>query len=570
MPHLRSQDYFDFHDGEFWSFIHRAFLKGTGVLDSDLNKPVIGICNTFSELNKCHTHFRELAQAVKRGVWAAGGLPLEFPTISLGEPFIQPTTMLYRNLMAMDTEEMLRAQPLDGVVLLGGCDKTIPAQLMAAVSVDLPAIVVSGGPMLNGHHGTQVLGACTDCYRFTTEYHAGTITADQLKAIENEVVRSPGFCQVMGTASTMACVAEALGMLLPGTAVIPAADSRLYQAAAQAGQQIVQLVKQNLRPSDIVTPEALENAITVLMAIGGSTNAVIHLIAIAQRRGIRLPLELFDQISTQTPVIADVRPSGQYQMEEFFAAGGAREVMRRIRHRLHGECRTVTGQTVNANLAGAAEVSHPAIRTLDQPLQPEGGIAVLRGNLAPSGALIKQSAVSPELWAHHGRAVVFDGLDDLYRRIDDPDLDVTADDVLILRNVGPVAGPGMPEVGQVPIPRKLLQRGVRDMVRISDARISGTSFGALVVHAAPEAGVGGPLALVRDGDRVELDIRRRQLNVLVSEDELSRRRAGWQGPPPRPQRGYTALYVAHVLQADQGCDFDFLLPAAAPKDMAGR
>jgi dihydroxy-acid dehydratase len=549
-----------FSDEGLWGFIHRSFTKSMGYTEEDLEKPVIGICNTFSELNKCHSHFKELAEYVKRGVWQAGGLPMEFPTISIGEPYVKPTTMLLRNLMAMDTEEMIKAHPLDGVVLIGGCDKTIPAQLMAAASANVPAIVLTGGPMLNGRLNGRSLGACTDCYQFTLEHKAGNLSDEQLATAENAICRSDGHCMVMGTASTMASIAEAIGMALPGCAAIPAPDSRRRHLAERTGKQIVALVKANIRPRDIMTERSLENAIRVTMASGGSTNAIIHLVAIAGRLGIRLPLERFDELAASTPFLLNLRPSGQYQMEEYFEAGGVPALMKELGPLLHGDCLTVTGRTVADNLRGVEVLDRNVIYPLDHPLDPQGGIAVLRGNLAPDGALIKQTAVSPNLKKHRGKAVVFESPADLERRIDDPELEVDETSVLVLKNAGPKGAPAMPEIGQIPIPKKLLQRGVRDMVRISDARISGTSYGALIVHVAPEAAVGGPLALVRNGDRIELDIAARRLHLDVDEAELARRRAEWKPPAPHYDRGYGLLYIERVTQADKGCDFDFLIP----------
>lgn len=549
-----------FTDQGMWGFVHRSFTKAMGFTDEDLAKPVIGICNTFSELNKCHSHFRELVEYVKRGVWQAGGVPMEFPTISIGEPYVKPTTMLLRNLMAMDTEEMMKAHPVDGVVLLGGCDKTVPAQLMAAASANVPAISLTGGPMLNGRLNGETLGACTDCYRFTLEHKAGNITDEELSAVENSVCHSDGHCMVMGTASTMASIAEAIGMALPGNAAIPAPDSRRKHLAERTGKQIVELVKQNIRPRDIMTMDAIRNAITVTMASGGSTNAIIHLVAIAGRLGIRMPLEVFDEISSRTPFILNLRPSGQYQMEEYFEAGGVPALMKELEPLLHGDCLTVTGKTVMENLQNVKQGSREIIFPLNDPLDKQGGIAVLRGNLAPNGALIKQTAVSSHLKKHKGKAVVFESPLDMERRIDDPLLDVDENSVLVMKNGGPKGAPAMPEIGQLPIPQKLLAKGIRDMVRISDARISGTSYGALIVHVAPEAAIGGPLAFVQDGDEIELDIESRILNLLISEEELERRRQTWQAPEPKYDRGYGLLYIEHVTQADRGCDFDFLLP----------
>jgi dihydroxy-acid dehydratase len=544
-------------DARDWGLTRRAWFKASGFDDIDLAKPVIGIAQTWSELNHCHIHFRQLAEAVKRGVWQAGGLPLEFPTISLGEFHISPTTMLYRNLLAMDTEEMIRAQPLDGVVLLASCDKNIPAQLMGAASADKPAILLTGGPMLSSQWNGQVLGACTDCRRLTEELRAGKISVEQYREIENALGRSAGHCMVMGTASTMAALAEALGMALPGTAAIPAPDSRRLRLAEAVGRQIVDTVKQGLTPSRILTERAFDNALRVFMAIGGSTNAVVHLPAIAGRAGLKLPLARFDAFSRSTPLLVNVRPSGQFQMEELFEAGGIPAVMQELAPLLNLDCLTVTGGTIGAGIENARVVRRDVIRALDAPLAAEGGTAILHGNLCPRGAVIKQSAASPQLLRHRGRAVVFKSQEDLEARIDQADLDVTADDVLVLQNVGPVGGPGMPEWGSIAMPRKLLDAGVRDMVRISDARMSGTAGGTVVLQVCPEAAIGGPLALVRDGDIIELDVPRRTLNLLISEEEMNRRRAAWQAPEPKFTRGYGRLYIDHVLQADEGCDFDF-------------
>ncbi len=556
----RRGDLTSYGDTGFSTFMRRAFAKGMGFSDEDLRRPVIGICNSWSELNHCNAHLRTLAEAVKRGVWQAGGWPLEFPTISLGEMFISPTAMLYRNLMAMDTEEMIRAQPLDGVVLLANCDKTTPAQLMGAASADIPAIMVTGGPMLNGRWRGQDLGACTDCRRYWTEYRAGTIGEEELGELEDALFRSSGHCMVMGTASTMASVAEALGMMLPGGAAIPAPDSRRLRLAEATGRRIVEMVEEDLRPSAILTRAAFENAIRVCVAIGGSTNAVIHLVAIARRAGVDLPLDLFDDLSRSTPLVASMRPAGANQMEQLFEAGGIPTVMRELLPLLHGGAATVTGRTVEENLddvepSGRREVVAP----LAAPFAAEGGLAVLRGNLAPAGAVIKHAAASPHLQRHRGRAVLFGSVEEMTRRINDPALDVRPDDVLVLRNAGPVGGPGMPEAGMIPIPRKLLEAGVRDMVRISDARMSGTAYGTVVLHIAPEAAVGGPLAAVQDGDEIELDVPGRRLELRISEEDL-RTRLALAGRPPMPKasrRGYGWLYAHHVLQADQGCDFDF-------------
>jgi len=553
---LRSANWFDRDD--IYGFIHRAFTKASGYTAEDLRRPIIGIAQTWSEANHCNSHLRQIAEAVKRGVWQAGGTPLEFPTISLSEILVKPTTMLYRNLMAMDTEEMIRCHPFDGVVLLASCDKTTPAQLMAAASADLPAIMVTGGPMLNGRYRGTDLGACTDCRRYENELRAGTITHKEWTEIEDSICRSPGHCMVMGTASTMASMAEALGMTLPGCAAIPAVDSRRLRLAEESGKRIVAAVAEDLRPSRILTQTAFENAIRVCMAIGGSTNAVIHLTAIAGRLGMRLPLELFDRISAETPFLLDVKPSGRFQMEEFFDAGGLPALMKELEPLLDGSALTISGVSLGENIAEAEVLDREVIRPLAEPLHSEGGTVILRGNLCPDGAVIKQTAASPHLLQHRGKAVVFTSIDDLFARVDDPELPVDETSVLVLQNCGPVGAPGMPERGNLPIPKKLLQRGIRDMVRISDGRMSGTAFGAVVLHIAPESAVGGPLALVWEGDEIELDVASRRLTLCVEDGELQRRRAEWRPYHERVSRGYTWLYQQHVLQADRGCDFDFL------------
>jgi dihydroxy-acid dehydratase len=569
--------------GEAWfgsqdvaSFIHRAFTKAMGYDDEDLQRPVIGVCNTYSELNHCNHGLKDVAEAVKRGVLQEGGLPLEFPTISIGEVFVSPTSMLFRNLAAMDTEEMIRAQPLDGVVLLAACDKTTPAQLMGAASADVPAIMVTGGPMLNGRYEGQDLGACTDCRRYWTEYRAGTVDEATMGALEDALCRSAGHCMVMGTASTMASCAEALGMMLPGGAAIPAPDSRRLRLAEASGRQIVRLARQGIRPSQIMTRDAFENAIRVLHAIGGSTNAVVHLPAIAGRLGVDLPLDLFDELSRSTPWLANLRPSGRFQMEQLFEVGGVPSVMKELEPLLHPGCQTVTGLTLGENLSqvppidsrspASVRLTREVIASRDEPLSQEGGLAILRGNLCPDGAVIKHVAASPHLLRHRGPAIVFSSLSDLASRIDDPDLDVTPDHVLVLQNAGPIGGPGMPETGNLPIPKKLLAQGVRDVVRISDARMSGTSYGTIVLHIAPESAIGGPLAAVRTGDVIEIDVPNRRLDVLISDREIAQRLAAFKRPAPAYRRGYGRLFLEHVLQAPQGCDFDFL--RGGPEDAA--
>jgi len=549
-------------DQGFSRFLRRSFAKGMGLGDASLNRPVIGIAQTWSELNPCHGHFRQLAEAVKRGVLLAGGLPREFPTISLGETFLSPTAMLYRNLLAMDTEEMLRAQPLDAVVLLGSCDKTIPAQLMAAASADLPAILLPGGPMLDGHYQGETLGACTDCRRFWTEYRAGRLSEQHLAGLEDALAPSTGHCMVMGTASSMACTAEALGMTLPGAAAIPAPLAARYRLAEATGTRAVALAVEDLRPSRILTPAAFDNAIRLLCALGGSTNAVIHITAIAGRLGLRLTPAHFDTLSRATQLLGNLKPAGAFSMSDLYEAGGVPAVLKELEPLLDGACLTVTGRTLAEELAVVerAERRRDVIAALDQPLATEGGLAAVYGNLAPDGAIIKHAAATPHLLRHRGRAIVFPSPADLAARLDDPTLNIQPDDVLVLQHAGPIGGPGMPEVGNLPIPTRLLQAGVRDMLRISDARMSGTAYGTIVLHVSPEAAVGGTLGLVRDGDQIELDLPTRRLQVLIDDRELGRRRAAMTPRSSPRGRGYPALYARHVQQADRGCDFDFLLP----------
>ena len=554
---FRSREWFD--TPELYGWLRQAAFKAEGFGEPAYqNKPIIGICNTWSELTHCNAHLRQLAEAVKRGVWQAGGFPMEFPVMSLGEYNMRPTTMLFRNLMSMDVEESIRANPLDGVVLLGGCDKTTPALLMGAASADIPAILVTGGPQLKGNWRGEELGSCTDCRRYHTELRAGSITEEQWAELQNSIVRSPGHCMVMGTASTMASMGESLGIALPGNAAIPAVDSRRAQLAEASGRQIMAAVEQDLRPSKIMTQEAFENAIRTLHALGGSTNAIIHLTAIAGRLGIELPLTLFDDLSRTTPFILNLKPSGEFLMEDFFYAGGLPALLNELRPLLHMDAMTVTGRTLGENVSGTINHNPDLIRSLDEPLNSEGGLAVVYGSLAPSGAVIKPTAASPDLLTHRGRALVFDDHDDMEHRIDVPDLDVNPEDVLVMRNAGPQGGPGMPEWGFLPLPRKLLQRGIRDMVRLSDARMSGTAFGTVVVHVTPESASGSPLAAVRDGDIIELDVANRRLDLMVDEREVQRRLA--EVPPQKPHftRGYGAMYSQHVMQADKGCDFDFL------------
>lgn len=541
-------------------FIHRSWMKNQGLPDHVFDgRPVIGICNTWSELTPCNAHFRTIAERVRRGVYEAGGFPVEFPVMSLGEPLMRPTTMLFRNLVSMDVEETIRANPLDGVILLVGCDKTTPALLMGAASCDLPTLAISGGPMLNGRFRGRNIGSGTDVYKFSDDVRAGTMSEEEFLEAESCMNRSTGHCMTMGTASTMASVVEALGLGMPGNAAIPAADARRMKLAHEAGSRVVEMVREDLRMSCVVTREALENAIRVVGAVGGSTNSVVHLLAIAGRLGVDLSLQDWDRLGCDIPCIVNLMPSGQYLMEDFYYAGGLPAVIRELGDLIHRDAVTVNGKTIGENTAGAPCHDRDVIRTLDAPLSPTGGLAVLRGNLCPDGAIIKPSAASPGLMRHRGRAVVFEHIEDLHARIDDPDLDVEAGNVLVLKNCGPKGYPGMAEVGNMPLPSKLLQRGVTDMVRISDARMSGTAFGTVVLHTVPEAAAGGTLALVQDGDMIALNVGERRLELEVPEEELARRRARWSPPEPAMDRGYCRLYVDHVLQADRGVDFDFLV-----------
>jgi L-arabonate dehydrase len=543
------------------AFMHRSWMKNEGhppdVFDG---RPVIGICNTWSELTPCNAHLRGLAEHVKRGVYEAGGLPLEFPVMSLGESNMRPTAMLFRNLASMDVEESIRSNPVDGVILLVGCDKTTPALLMGAASCDLPTIVVSGGPMLNGNFRGKAIGSGTHVWKFYEDVRAGRMPVSDFLAAEQGQSRSAGSCMTMGTASTMASMVEALGIGMPDNAAIPAVDARRQVLAQEAGRRIVRLVHDDIRISKILTLEAFENAIWVNGAIGGSTNAVIHLIAVARRLGIDLSLQDWDRLGRDVPTIVDLMPSGRFLMEDFYYAGGLRTVMRVLDDvgLLHGDARSVAGPSLREIVAEAPNYNGEVIRSFDAPLTPQGGIAVLRGNLAPDGAVIKPSAATPALMQHKGRAVVFETIEDYYARIDDPGVVIDETSVMVLKNCGPKGYPGMAEVGNMPLPAKLLQRGVTDMVRISDARMSGTAYGTVVLHTAPEAAAGGPLALVHDGDVIELDVAGRGLHLHVDEAELAERRAAWR-PPTRTETGYQKLFVDHVLQADQGCDFDFLL-----------
>ncbi|MER6667383.1 L-arabinonate dehydratase [Amycolatopsis japonica] len=554
---LRSHRWFG--GDELRGFSHRARSRQLGYNPEEhLGKPVIAILNTWSDINPCHMHLRERAEQVKRGVWQAGGFPLEFPVATLSETFQKPTPMLYRNLLSLEAEEILRSYPIDGAVLMGGCDKTTPALLMGATSAGLPAIFVPAGPMLRGHWRNEVLGSGTDMWKYWDDKRAGLIGDEELSELERGLARSPGTCMTMGTASTMMSVAEVLGLTLPGAASIPAVDSAHYRMAAASGARAVEMVWEDLTVTKILDERAYADAITTVLALGGSTNAVIHLIAMAGRGRIPLSVDDFDTIARRVPVLANIRPGGDWLMEDFYYAGGLPGLLSRLTDLLHTDRMTVTGRTLGENLASARVHDDDVIRTRDNPVAAEGGVAVLRGNLAPSGAVIKHIAAEPRLLVHTGPAVVFDDYRDLKKRINDPALGITEDSVLVLRGSGPLGGPGMPEYGMLPLPDHLLAKGVRDMVRVSDARMSGTSYGACVLHVAPESHVGGPLAFVRDGDPITLDVPSRRLSLDVDDAELQRRRAEWTTPAPRYERGYGALYAEHITQADEGCDFDFL------------
>jgi len=541
------------------SFGHRSRAASMGCTQLDYaGKPVIAIINTWSEANPCHIHLRERAEDVKRGVLQAGGFPMEIPAISLGETLQKPTTMIYRNLLAMETEELLRSYPADGCVLIGGCDKNTPALLMGAISMNLPAIFVPAGPMLRGNWHAQVLGSGSDVMKYWSERRAGNIDLQSWQEIENGIARSPGTCMTMGTASTMTSVAEVLGFSLPGASSIPAVDSNHPRMANFSGRRIVEMVWEDLKPRDILNTSSFDNAIIAVLALAGSTNAVIHILALAGRAGIKLALDRFDQLSAKTPVLANIRPSGKYLMEDFYYAGGLSALLKALAPELDLSARTVTGKTLGENISGSEIYNKDVIRTLDNPVYGSAGLAILRGNLAPNGAVIKSAAAEPRLLKHSGPAIVFDSYDEMNARIDDPALNVDADSVLVLRNAGPKGAPGMPEWGQLPIPQKLLAAGMRDMVRISDARMSGTHYGTCVLHVSPESFVGGPLALLKEGDVVDLDVPARQLNMRVSNEELARRRAAWRPREGIYPRGYGSLFMQHIQQADAGCDFDFL------------
>ncbi len=559
-PPLRSAGVYGKKDRD--GFIHRSWMKSQGLPDDSFDgRPIVGLCNTWSELTPCNAHLRILAEHVKRGVWQAGGVPLEFPVSSLGETQIRPTAMLFRNLLAMDVEEALRGYAMDGVVLLGGCDKTTPGQLMGAASVDLPTLVVSSGPMLSGKFRGETIGSGTDVWRLSEAARAGEISEDSFFSAEAAMSRSAGVCNTMGTASTIGSLCEALGVALPGNASIPAVDARRRTMAHMAGRRIVALVQENLPLSTFLTRATFENAIRVHAAIGGSTNTVVHLLALAGRCGVTLTLEDFDQLSRDIPLLVDLKPSGRFLMEDFDYAGGMPAVMNHISHVLHTNAPTVSGQTIGEIAAGGESFNTEVIRPLASPVNASSGTWVLRGNLAPGGAIMKPNAASAHLLVHEGPAVVFESIEDFKARVDDPDLDVTADSIMVLKQCGPKGYPGMPEVGNMPLPKKLLEQGVRDMVRISDARMSGTAYGTVILHVSPESYMGGPLALVQNGDRIKLDGPARTLSLLVDDAELTRRRAAWQVPPPPPnsERGYVNLHVNHVMQAETGCDLDFLV-----------
>jgi len=552
----------NYGDAGFSLYLRRSFAKSMGYSGEMLARPVVGIADSKSGFNNCHRHFPELIEAVKRGVLAAGALPIEFPTVSLGEVFLSPTSMMFRNLMSIDVEEMIRAQPMDAVVLVGGCDKTVPAQLMGAASADLPAVQLLAGPMMpTSFHGER-LGACTDCRRFWAMHRAGKVDEKGIDEVEGNLATTAGTCAVMGTASTMASIAEALGMALPGTAAIPAVHSDRLRAAEASGKRAAELAKNPIRPSQIITEKSVENALRVLLAIGGSTNAIVHLTAIAGRAGVKISLNKLNQLSDSTPVLVDLKPTGQHYMSDLYAAGGVGAVLRELKPLLHLDCLTVAGTTLGEVL----EKHHPwvdraVVKPFGKPLAKEGGLVALFGSLAPNGAILKRSAADPSLFEREGRAVVFSSLDDMAARVDDPNLDIKADDFMVLQNAGPKSGYAMPEAGYLPIPQKLARAGVKDMVRISDARMSGTAYGTIVLHVSPESAIGGPLALVKNGDRIKISVKERRIDLLVSEPELEKRKAAWREPSARPNRGYAKLYMDHVLQAEHGCDFDFLRKA---------
>src|SRR5216683_1238565 len=559
MVHGLARGLTNYGDPDFALYLRRSFAKSMGYSSAALARPIVGIADSGSGFNNCHRHFPELIDAVRRGVHAAGGLPVDFPTISLGEVFLEPTSMLYRNLMSMDVEEMIRAQPMDAVVLVGGCDKTVPAQLMGAASANVPAIQLVAGPMMTGRHEGERLGACTDCRRFWAKYRAGQLTSEQLDGIEGRLATTTGTCAVMGTASTMACIAEALGMVLPGTAAIPAVHADRLRAAEATGETAVKLIGSQLTPDRIVNAKSVENALRVVLAIGGSTNAVIHLTAIAGRAGIDVSLARFNELSDSTPLLVNLKPVGNGYMEDFFAAGGMSALLRELEPLLHLDCMTVTGETLGERLAGEADfwIDRSIIAARAQPFEASGGVIALFGNLAPKGAIFKRSAADARLFEHEGRAVVFSCLADLAARIDDPALDVMPQDILVLQNAGPRSSAAMPEAGYLPIPKKLAKSGVKDMIRVSDARMSGTAFGSIVLHVTPDCASGGPLGLVQSGDRIRLSVSGRRIDLMVEDAELKRRAAAAAPAPEPPGRGYARLYAQEILGADEGCDFAF-------------
>ena len=561
----------NYGDRAFALYLRRSFIKSMGYSTALLERPVVGIASSASGFNNCHRAMPELVDAVKRGVLAAGGLPIEFPTISLGEVFLNPTSLMFRNLMSMDVEEMVRAQPMDAVVLIGGCDKTVPAQLMGAAAADVPAIQLVTGPMMTGRHEGERLGACTDCRRFWGSFRAGKIDRKTINVVEGRLATTAGTCAVMGTASTMACIAEVLGMSLPGTAAIPAVHADRLRAAEASGTQAVQLIHKPIRPSQVITHKSVHNALRVLLALGGSTNAIIHLTAVAGRLGIPVSLHELNVLSDTTPVLVDLKPTGDNYMEDFYAAGGMSALLRELKPLLHLDTLSVTGETLGERLAAeeGAWADHRVVRKAAEPIEPVGGLVALFGSLAPGGAILKRSAADKSLFEKEARAVVFSSLQDLSERVDDPDLDIRADDIMVLQNAGQTSGSGMPEAGYLPIPKKLAVAGVKDMVRISDARMSGTAFGTIVLHVTPEASAGGPLALVRTGDRIRLSVQERRVDLLVDEAELARRRAALPARPALAARGYAKLYQDHVMQADAGCDFDFLRGAKEEDDHEG-
>lgn len=551
----------NYGDKDFSLYLRRSFAASMGYSQEVLDKPIVGIANSYSGFNNCHRHFPELLEAVKRGVLLAGGLPIEFPTISLGEVFLNPTSLKFRNLMSMDIEEMIRAQPMDAVVLMGGCDKTVPAQLMGAASANIPTIQLVAGPMMTSRHESERLGACTDCRRFWGSFRAGEISKAEIQTIEGKLATTAGTCAVMGTASTMACIAETLGMMLPGTAAIPAVHADRLRAAEATGFMAAKMINNPIKPSQVITEKSVENAIRVLLALGGSTNAVIHLTAIAGRLGLSIPLQRINQLSDTTPVLVNLKPVGSGYMEDFFYAGGMGAVLRELKHLLHLDTISVTGEKLGDRLeVGMDYVDRSIIASADDPFEPQGGLIALFGNIAPRGAILKRSAADENLFEKEGRAVVFNSLEDLAKRVDDPDLDIQAEDIMVLQNAGPKSSSGMPEAGYLPIPKKLSSKGIKDIVRISDARMSGTAFGTIILHVTPESSIGGMLGLIETGDRIKLSVRDKVIELLVPESEVQRRRSKWVSlnVPPDKRRGYDRLYAEQVLQADEGCDFSIL------------